>query len=519
MRSLLALLALCAACACAQEQQSKGSGHQPVILIPGVEGSVLDQVNGDRVQVWLPSAEILDNGTAGTFAALRDPWQRISEALVNSLYLRYDPASNTLSEADSGLFAIGNLVGNSTALKALGLEANQKYFQDLIKFLRDEMGYRPGADLWGYPARPGARARATPFRAAAHAPFPRARGAAGRPVTLLVHSMGGLLTLSYFTSHPEAVDELVRQVIFVGTPFLGAPPQPSGGRRLIVHGPGPAPPAAGTDITGQDLFLQKILPVVRNFVYTSPAFYELLPRPGPWPGDGGPPSVVVNVNGQNQTFAGADAAFGALARAAQGNTFTIQGQQVPWPLYPQLRSQADADVAVPAPPPEPALAGPCSGRPPATPAAQRWLRAPLPAEIYTVVGTGKRTKYNATWDNVQRLSDIIGKAGNFEEVDGDETVPLVSAAALDGRARESVRVNANHDDLLAARDSFDAFRKWLTTPPPAPPAAAGMPPAAPPPAPPSPRPRPRPRPRPGLARSFGGGVPTRERAPPPAPAI
>eukprot|EP00741_Cyanophora_paradoxa_P013791 tig00020710_g13313.t1 len=164
MRSLLALLALlafCAAFACAQEQPQSGSQRQPLIFDPGV----LDQVNGDRIQVWLPSADVLElgdtDGIAGFFDTIRDPWGRISEALVNALFLRYDPASNSLSEVsgkrveppqrDNGLFAISNMVGSSTALRALDLEDDQKYFQDLINFLRSNMGYQSGSDLWGFP--------------------------------------------------------------------------------------------------------------------------------------------------------------------------------------------------------------------------------------------------------------------------------------------------------------------------------------------------------------------------------
>eukprot|EP00741_Cyanophora_paradoxa_P013789 tig00020710_g13311.t1 len=359
MRSLLTLLALLAfRAACAPSHGARSA------LIS--RRSVLDQVNGDRIQVWLPSAEVLElgdtDGIAGFFDTIRDPWGRISEALVNALFLRYDPASNSLSERDNGLFAISNLVGSSTALRALGVGDDQKYFQDLINFLRSDMGGR---------------------------------------------------TFEAMTS--------------------------------------------GTEITDSDRFLRNVLPVVRNFVYTSPAFYELLPRPGPWPGDGGPPSIIVNVNGQNQTFAGADAAFEALLQATQNNTFTIRGEEVPWPLYPQLRSQADANVT-------------------------RFLQAPLPVEVYTLVGTGNPTKYNGTWGNVASLSEIIGRPAVFENVDGDGTIPLVSAAAFDDRALDSVRVNANHDDLLTSQQSFAAFRKWLTTPPPSPtpaatPAAAGASPA------------------------------------------
>eukprot|EP00741_Cyanophora_paradoxa_P024896 tig00000317_g24037.t1 len=186
---------------------------------------------------------------------------------------------------------------------------------------------------------------------------------------------------SYFTAHPEAVDELVRQWIVVGTPFLGAPGRCYEG---VTY---------GFTVDSDSEAVSLMMPYIRNFVLYSPAFWELYPLSGRW---ALPPSVAVNfIGGGTRTYVGPDEALGAFSEALTRNNLTVAGESRPWPLYPQIREPAVANV-------------------------QRWLGARVPRETYVVVGTAKPTPYNATYPaGVASLGEIVGVPPVFEMVDGD----------------------------------------------------------------------------------------------------
>eukprot|EP00741_Cyanophora_paradoxa_P024897 tig00000317_g24038.t1 len=173
-------------------------------------------LDGTTIQAWLPDVPISEaQDAANRLRKNETNITPIGDALVRGLYLTYDPATNSTAQLstqlkvspppeNSGLFAVANLAGNSELFKAAGLFGSAGYMQPLIDFLTEEMGYVPGEDLWAFPYDWRTTNGDTGKLDELHRLVGGVRNQTGRPVTLLAHSMGGLLSLSVRRRDPRA---------------------------------------------------------------------------------------------------------------------------------------------------------------------------------------------------------------------------------------------------------------------------------------------------------------------------
>lgn len=163
--------------ACAQ-------GRVPIVFIPGIGGSVLvDKAPPNKV-FFGGVKQSMDQ-----FAKLELPIDRGKDKLVASDILRHIQLARG-TETDQYALLLAQL----TAL-----------------------GYREGADLFVFPYD----WRRSNFETADRLrEFIAAKGLAGRPVDLVAHSMGGLVSTIYIQKY--AAEQRVRNFIAMGTPFYGA---------------------------------------------------------------------------------------------------------------------------------------------------------------------------------------------------------------------------------------------------------------------------------------------------------
>ena len=132
-------------------------------------------------------------------------------------------------------------------------------FGSLLEYLVEELGYEPAADLLEFPYDwRQDNADSAEQLASAIRDWRSSRPQPTEKVTLIAHSMGGLVARAYLSSHRGT--DAVERCIFVGTPHLGSLKP----LRMAV---------AGIRLLPFGVALQKI----RKLILGCPAFYQLLP--------------------------------------------------------------------------------------------------------------------------------------------------------------------------------------------------------------------------------------------------
>ncbi len=162
---------------------AQAQGRVPIVFVPGIGGSVL----ADKATKKVYFGGIKQ--TMDQFARLELPVDRSKDRLVSTDVLRQ-------------------------VQRARGSYVDQ---YDLLIARLTALGYHEGRDLFAfhYDWRRSNFESAEALRA-----FLAARGLAGRPVDILAHSMGGLVTTIYLQKY--AGEQRVRNFIAMGTPFFGA---------------------------------------------------------------------------------------------------------------------------------------------------------------------------------------------------------------------------------------------------------------------------------------------------------
>ena len=163
---------------------AQAQGRVPVVFIPGVGGSVLAE-KANPQKIYFGGVK----QTMDLFAKLELPIDRSKDKLIATDILR-------------------------KAQLARGSYVDQ---YDLIINRLASLGYKEGADLFAfhYDWRRSNFETADGLRR-----FIAAKGLAGKPVDLIGHSMGGLVSTIYIQKY--AAEQKVRNFIAMGTPFFGA---------------------------------------------------------------------------------------------------------------------------------------------------------------------------------------------------------------------------------------------------------------------------------------------------------
>ncbi|CAN1150960.1 Lecithin-cholesterol acyltransferase-like 4 [Linum perenne] len=186
----------------------------PVLLVPGVAGSILNAVDKD------------DSGK------VERVWVRILAAdreLCAKLWSRYDPSTGAtvslnqnieivVPEERAGLYAIDVLDPDLI----IGRECVY-YFHDMITEML-KWGFQEGKTLFGfgYDFRQSNRLPETMdcFAKKLESVF---NASGGKKINVISHSMGGLLVKCFMSLHSDVFEKYVKNWIAIAAPFQGAP--------------------------------------------------------------------------------------------------------------------------------------------------------------------------------------------------------------------------------------------------------------------------------------------------------
>ncbi len=229
----------CADAACTP-QPPPPPAHDPVILIPGIIGSQLFKNYDDNTEIW-PAASKL---------ALS-----LTDSFIEDLALNVNGTENSEKP-----MILGDIIRSATATIA-GINITSHIFDFLIQELVNN-GYSENTDLFvfAYDWRKSTSDNAVLLKNK----IDEVLAVSGSlQVDLVAHSMGGLLAKKYIADEGSSK---VDQLIFVGTPHLGAPKA----FKALMYGDNMGFPSFGP--------LQVLSPdKVKLISQNMPSVYELLP--------------------------------------------------------------------------------------------------------------------------------------------------------------------------------------------------------------------------------------------------
>ncbi|XP_059437332.1 lecithin-cholesterol acyltransferase-like 4 [Corylus avellana] len=185
----------------------------PVLLVPGVAGSILKAVsddNGKEERVWIRIF-------GADYKCRTKLWSRFDPSTGKTVSL--DPKSSIMVPEDRfGLYAIDVLDPDMI----IGRDCVY-YFHDMIVEMI-KWGFQEGKTLFGfgYDFRQSNRLPQTLERLAAQLELAY-NASGGKKITIISHSMGGLLVKCFMCLHSDIFEKYVKNWIAIATPFQGAP--------------------------------------------------------------------------------------------------------------------------------------------------------------------------------------------------------------------------------------------------------------------------------------------------------
>ncbi|XP_002983393.2 phospholipase A(1) LCAT3 [Selaginella moellendorffii] len=414
------------------EEWISGKGHGgddagerdllPVLLVPGIGGSILNAVdddnsdNAERVWVRLFFAD---------HEFKKKLWSRYDPATGKTLSL--DPKSHIeVPDENYGLFSCDILD------PAVFIRLNIVYnFHDLIEQL-EQWGYKAGTTLFGY---------GYDFRQSNR--LPEAvdgllrrleaihKTSGGKKVNIISHSMGGLLVRSLLALHSASFEKLVNSWTTIATPFQGAP-------------------AFVTDclLTGVEFLKgwQKELWVAKwsthQLLVECPSVYEMMaslthewerpPQLQVWrrhrKHDNNPRHVKLHSYGPLECVS-------VMEAALKENTLSYDDKTIPIPFNRCILEWANESRRL-------------------------WFSAKLPKDFkfYNIYGTSCKTPFDVCYGSekcpIVELKEILHTEADFKYVDGDGTVPSESSKADGFTATARHGVPGNHRGLLRSNAVF-----------------------------------------------------------------
>ncbi|KAI8524662.1 hypothetical protein RHMOL_Rhmol13G0165300 [Rhododendron molle] len=184
----------------------------PVLLVPGIAGSILKAVDdkGREERVWV---RIL----SADYKCRTKLWSLFDPSTGKTVSL--DPKSNiSVPEDRDGLYAIDILDPDLV----IGRDCVYYFHDMIIEMIK--WGFQEGKTLFGfgYDFRQSNRCQDTlQLLAAKMETVFTASG--GKKLTIITHSMGGLLVKCFMSLHSDIFEKYVKSWIAIAAPFQGAP--------------------------------------------------------------------------------------------------------------------------------------------------------------------------------------------------------------------------------------------------------------------------------------------------------
>ncbi|XP_048438716.1 lecithin-cholesterol acyltransferase-like 4 [Pyrus x bretschneideri] len=399
----------------------------PVLLVPGIAGSVLnavDEESGAEERVWV---RIL--GADYTFRTKL--WSRFDPSTGKTESM--DPNTRiVVPEGRCGLEAIDALDPDMV----IGQECVY-YFHDMIVELT-KWGFQEGTTLFGfgYDFRQSNRLQETLDRLAAKLEAVY-NASGGKKITIITHSMGGLLVKCFMCLHSDVFEKYVNKWIAIAAPFQGAPGYITS---TFLNG------MTFVDGWEQNFFISKWS--MHQLLIECPSVYELMacldfqwehpPLLEMWRGrpDGDEKSQILL---ESYPLVESVQIF---TEALANNTVNYNGEDIPLPFNMEILKWANETRNI-------------------------ISRAKLPPQVkfYNIYGMNLETPHSVCYGNEETPVTDLQQLRFFQPkyvcVDGDGTVPVESAKAdgLDAVAR--VGVPGEHRGILCERHVFRILKHWL----------------------------------------------------------
>ncbi|XP_057797019.1 lecithin-cholesterol acyltransferase-like 4 [Salvia miltiorrhiza] len=410
-----------------QEQTYVDPTLDPVLLVPGIAGSILNAVDsetGRTERVWV---RIL-----GADHEFRDKlWSRFNPATGKTECL--DPGTHIEIPQDRyGLYAIDMLDPDMI----IGSECVYYFHDMIVEFIK--WGYKEGTTLFGfgYDFRQSNRLQETLDRFAAKLESVYT-ASGGRKINIISHSMGGLLTKCFMSLHADIFEKYVKSWIAIAAPFQGAPGYITS---TFLNG------ASFVEGWEQNFFISKWS--MQQLLLECPSIYELMacldykwehvPLLEIWKkrcdSDGNSTTVL-------ETYPPVEA-IPIFMEALSTNTICYSGVDMFMPFNLEILKWANETRKL-------------------------LSSAVLPEQIkfYNIYGTNNETPhcvcYGSNEAPVTDLRELPTLQARYINVDGDGTVPLESAKADGLRAVARVGVPGDHRGILCERHVFRILKHWL----------------------------------------------------------
>ncbi|XP_061354729.1 lecithin-cholesterol acyltransferase-like 4 [Gastrolobium bilobum] len=410
-----------------QAQPYLNPNLDPVLLVPGIGGSMLNAVNdsdGSQERVWVRflSAEY---------------------KLKTKLWSRYDPSTGKTVSMDEntrimvpddrhGLYAIDNLDPDMV----IGCDSVY-YFHDMIIEMR-KWGFEEGKTLFGfgYDFRQSNRLQEILDQLAAKLESVY-NAAGGKKINIISHSMGGLLVKCFMSLQSDVFEKYVKNWIAIAAPFQGAPGCINS---TFLNG------MSFVEGWEQNLYISKWS--MHQLLIECPSIYELMGCPNfHWQhipclelwrdkqDPDGKSHIIL------ESYPPCDS-IDVLKQALVNNTVNYDGENIPLPFNLEILKWANKTWEI-------------------------LSSAKLPSNVkfYNIYGTNLETAHSVCYGSENKPVSDLQQLRHFQPkcicVDGDGTVPMESAKADGLNAEARVGVPGEHRGILREAHVFRLVKHWL----------------------------------------------------------
>ncbi|XP_042514824.1 lecithin-cholesterol acyltransferase-like 4 [Macadamia integrifolia] len=398
----------------------------PVLLVPGIAGSILNAVddNGKEERVWV---RLL--GADYTFRTKL--WSRFNPSTGQTVSL--DPKTRiVVPEGRYGLDAIDVLDPDMV----IGRDC-LCYYHDMIGEMI-KWGFQEGKTLFGfgYDFRQSNRFQGTMERFAAKLESAYT-ASGGKKLNIITHSMGGLLVKCFMCLHGDAFEKYVKNWIAIAAPFQGAPGYVTS---TLLNG------MSFVEGWEENFFISKWS--MHQLLIECPSMYELMGCPNfNWKNvplleivrekhdEDGKSTIMRETSEPTE-------ALSILKEALSSNTVHYDGVDIPLPFNVEILKWANETLNM-----------------------LSCAKVPQGIKFYNIYGTGYDTPHSVSYGSeekpVRDLQQLPFFKAKYVCVDGDGTVPVESSKAdgLDAEAR--VGVPGDHRGIVYDRHVFRILKHWL----------------------------------------------------------